>query len=58
MNSQRLAPRNFFSERQDIPRYRLSSPEDNMRSRIEYRDYRDRNLNMNANLNTNVNVNN
>lgn len=42
VKSQRLAPYNFFSRREDIPRYRLSSPEDNMRSRIEYRDFRDR----------------
>lgn len=42
INSQRLAPYNFFSQREDIPRYRLSSAEDNMRSRIQYGDFRDR----------------
>lgn len=36
--SQRLAPYNFFSERNDIPRYKLNSNEDNMSSRIDYRE--------------------
>lgn len=35
--SQRLAPCNFFSSMEDIPRYRLNMNEDNIRSRIDYR---------------------
>lgn len=35
-DSVRLAPYGYFSSRSDIPRYSLTQPEDNLRSRIDY----------------------
>lgn len=42
VKSQRLAPVGFFSERKDIPRYKLSQHDDNIRGRIGYGRERER----------------
>ena len=42
VKSQRLAPYGFFSDRTDIPHYRLSQNEDNLRGRIGYGRERER----------------
>ena len=36
VKSQRLAPANFFSDRTDIPKYKLSQEDNNVRGRIGY----------------------